>query len=86
MGTGGWKQYHLYRRVPPSGKVAMTFALTGFGTAYIDDVRIEPLVGGAAYCPPGVAQADKADPAVRPAAATVPAGGANAVRPAAYKR
>jgi hypothetical protein len=51
-----WRQYHLYRRVPPSGKVAMTFALTGLGIALIDDVRIEPLVPGAAvdaaYCPP----------------------------------
>jgi hypothetical protein len=50
-----WKQYHLYRRVPASGKMVMTFALTGLGRAYIDDVRIEPLIPGAvdtAYCPP----------------------------------
>lgn len=39
-----WKQYHLYRRVPADGKVAMTFALTGLGTAFIDDVRIEPMI------------------------------------------
>ena len=39
-----WRQYHLYRRVPASGRIAMTFALTGFGTAYIDDIRIEPLI------------------------------------------
>ena len=38
-----WKQYHLYRRVPASGQINMTFALTGAGKAYIDDVRIEPL-------------------------------------------
>ncbi len=79
MATGGWRQFHLYRRVPPDGKVAMTFALTGFGAAYIDDVRIEPLVlggpAGAAYCPP-VAKAEpkteKPFGPVRPAAATVP--------------
>ncbi len=47
-GATVWKEYHLYRRVPPTGKIAMTFALTGFGTAFFDDVRIEPLVGGAA--------------------------------------
>ncbi len=41
-----WKQYNLYRRVPADGKISMTFALTGFGTAYIDDVKIEPMVGG----------------------------------------
>jgi hypothetical protein len=87
LATGGWKQYHLYRRVPPSGKLAMTFALTGFGVAYIDDVRIEPL---APFTPvagdPPVARTARPDAAVRPAAATVPAGGANAVRPAAYRR
>ncbi len=38
-----WRQINLYRRVPPDGKIAVTFALTGFGTAYIDDVRIEPM-------------------------------------------
>ena len=42
-----WKQYRLYRRVPPSGKVSLRFALTGIGTAYVDDVRVEPLVPGA---------------------------------------
>jgi hypothetical protein len=73
MATGKWRQYHLYRRVPDHGKIAVTFALTGFGTAYIDDVRIEPLVGTAAYCPPGVAQTEKPAEAVRPAAALQPA-------------
>jgi hypothetical protein len=58
--------------VPAHGKVAMTFALTGFGTAYIDDVRIEPLVGGAAYCPPTVTKAEAPANAVRPAAAVLP--------------
>jgi hypothetical protein len=79
MATGGWRQFHLYRRVPPDGKVAMTFALTGFGAAYIDDVRIEPLVpgvpAGAAYCPPVAKAEPKAEKPfgpVRPAAATVP--------------
>ncbi len=41
-----WRQYHLYRRVPPSGKISMTFALTGIGTVFIDDVKIEAMVGG----------------------------------------
>jgi hypothetical protein len=41
---GQWKRYSLYRRVPPSGKVRVTLALTGLGTVYFDDVRIEPLV------------------------------------------
>jgi hypothetical protein len=39
-----WKQFHLYRRVPQSGQIAVTVALTGIGTAYFDDIRIEPLI------------------------------------------
>ena len=46
--TAGWKQFHLYRRVPTSGQMSVTLALTGIGVAYYDDVRIEPLVAGAA--------------------------------------
>lgn len=39
-----WKQHVLYRRVPSSGSINVTLALTGVGTAYFDDVTIEPLV------------------------------------------
>jgi hypothetical protein len=42
-GATPWKQYTLYRRVPASGTLSVTLALTGLGTAYYDDVRIEPL-------------------------------------------
>jgi hypothetical protein len=38
-----WKQYSLYRKVPASGTISVTMALTGLGTAYFDDVKIEPL-------------------------------------------
>jgi hypothetical protein len=38
-----WKKFTLYRRVPASGTIGVTLALTGIGTAYFDDVRIEPL-------------------------------------------
>lgn len=41
-----WKQFHLYRRVPASGQISVTMALTGVGVAYFDDIRIEPLVPG----------------------------------------
>jgi hypothetical protein len=40
----GWKKFTLYRRVPASGTINVTLALTGLGTVYFDDVRIEPLV------------------------------------------
>lgn len=39
-----WKQFTLYRRVPASGSIHVTLALTGIGKAYFDDVRIEPMV------------------------------------------
>lgn len=48
-GTGGrWKEFHLYRRVPASGQIGVTLALTGTGVAWFDDVRIEPMIAGAA--------------------------------------
>ncbi|MFO0926339.1 MAG: hypothetical protein U0736_04775 [Gemmataceae bacterium] len=43
-----WRKYSLYRRVPASGKLNVTLALSGVGTVYFDDVRVEPLVAGAA--------------------------------------
>jgi hypothetical protein len=43
-----WKQYTLYRRVPASGTINVTLALTGMGRVAFDDVRIEPLVVGGA--------------------------------------
>ena len=49
---GTWKPYHLYRRVPASGQISVTLALTGLGIAYFDDVRIEPLLVGAASAMP----------------------------------
>lgn len=39
-----WKQYHLYRVVPANGQIAVTLALTGVGTAYFDNVMIEPMI------------------------------------------
>lgn len=38
-----WKQLTLYRRVPASGVLQVTIALSGIGTVYYDDIRIEPL-------------------------------------------
>ncbi|HKB35311.1 MAG TPA: hypothetical protein VKD72_02590 [Gemmataceae bacterium] len=43
-----WKKFTLYRRVPASGSIHVTLALTGLGKVYFDDVRIEPLVPGVA--------------------------------------
>jgi hypothetical protein len=39
-----WKKFTVYRRVPTSGTMNVTLALTGIGTVYFDDIRIEPLI------------------------------------------
>lgn len=39
-----WRRFTLYRRVPESGLVSVTMALTGIGTVYFDDLRIEPML------------------------------------------
>lgn len=38
-----WRQYTLYRRVPASGQIFVTLAMTGLGRVQFDDVRIEPV-------------------------------------------
>ena len=38
-----WKRYAVYREVPASGLINASLAMTGMGTVYFDDVRIEPL-------------------------------------------
>jgi hypothetical protein len=45
--SGAWKEVTMYRAAPADGPLSVTFALTGFGEAWIDDVTIEP------YLPPG---------------------------------
>ncbi|MSQ95145.1 MAG: hypothetical protein EXR98_11400 [Gemmataceae bacterium] len=39
-----WKKYTVYRRVPASGTINVTLTMTGIGTVYFDDVRVEPLI------------------------------------------
>ncbi len=41
--TKGWERFVLYRVVPQSGTMTLSFALSGFGEAWIDDVAIEVL-------------------------------------------
>lgn len=42
-----WKRFCLFRRVPASGEIKATFAVTGLGTLLVDGVKIEPLIPGA---------------------------------------
>jgi hypothetical protein len=53
---GKWRRYTLFRRVPESGLVSVTLALTGMGTVCFDDVRIEPLVPATGPAPQGAPQ------------------------------
>jgi hypothetical protein len=41
--TSGWQEFSLYRAVPQSGTITLTFALTGVGEAWLDDVTIQPV-------------------------------------------
>jgi hypothetical protein len=41
--TQGWREFTLYRAVPQSGDLTMTFALTGLGEASIDDLSVSLL-------------------------------------------
>jgi hypothetical protein len=40
--AGRWQQFTLYRRVPSDGTLKLTLALTGIGTVFFDDIRVEP--------------------------------------------
>ncbi|HMC12017.1 MAG TPA: hypothetical protein VKH44_12035, partial [Pirellulaceae bacterium] len=47
IGATKWKKFTLYRNVPASGLINVSVALTGIGTAFFDDIRIEPMYPGA---------------------------------------
>ncbi len=46
-----WKEFIFFRRVPASGTISVTLALTGLGTAYFDDIQIHPLTPALAAVP-----------------------------------
>lgn len=41
--TRGWRQFTIYRAVPESGDLIVTFALSGLGEAWIDDLHVNLL-------------------------------------------
>ncbi len=43
MQTKGWQEFSLYRAAPHSGPMTVTFALTGLGEAFLDDITIQPI-------------------------------------------
>ena len=44
--TAGWREFTMYRIVPQSGSIALTFVLTGLGEVRLDDVTIEVMEPG----------------------------------------
>ncbi len=41
--TNGWREFVMYRIAPRAGPVSLTFALSGLGDAFIDDVSLAPV-------------------------------------------
>jgi hypothetical protein len=41
--TQGWQPLEIYRRIPPGRPLEILIALTGYGSAFIDDLRVEVL-------------------------------------------
>jgi hypothetical protein len=41
--TKGWRQFALYRVAPQAGPMCVTFALSGIGEAWLDDIAIQVL-------------------------------------------
>lgn len=41
--TTGWQPFTLYRVAPESGTLTVSFALSGFGEVWLDDIRICPI-------------------------------------------
>ena len=41
--TQGWREFTLYRAVPQTGELTVTFALTGLGEASLDDLSVSLL-------------------------------------------
>lgn len=41
--THGWQEFTLYRVAPRTSTLTVTFALTGLGEAWLDDVTFEPI-------------------------------------------
>ena len=38
-----WKKIEVFRKVPTSGQISISLALTGLGTVYFDDLKIEAI-------------------------------------------
>ena len=41
--TSGWQEFTMYRAATETGQLTVTFALAGFGDAWIDNVSVRPV-------------------------------------------
>jgi hypothetical protein len=53
---GEWQPFTIYRGVPQSGTLTVTFALSGLGEVWLDDVIIRPILHPGTAPPPQQAQ------------------------------
>ncbi|HEY2826018.1 MAG TPA: hypothetical protein VGJ04_00330, partial [Pirellulales bacterium] len=65
--TDGWREFVMYRAAPSAQDITVTFALTGIGQVWIDDVSIRPIRRGDAAAPANLTSVGwpTASPAVR---------------------
>jgi hypothetical protein len=54
--TGEWQPFTIYRGVPQSGTMTVTFALSGLGEAWLDDIIVRPILRPGTAPPPQQAQ------------------------------
>jgi hypothetical protein len=59
---GEWQSFSVYRAVGRTGTMNVTFALSGLGEAWVDDVSIRPVSRGAAGAPAQQAQQTRQPP------------------------
>jgi hypothetical protein len=64
--TNDWEEFVLYRAASGDGEITVTFALTGYGEAMIDDVTIGPMRSGVSA--PQIPTMAPAEQSVRPLA------------------
>ena len=72
MQTKGWQEFSLYRAAPHSGPMTVTFALSGLGEVFLDDITIQLIDRPAAA--PATMPAGMTMQTAPPAAATRPTG------------
>jgi hypothetical protein len=79
--TKDWQEFSLYRAAPRSGPMTVTFALSGLGEAFLDDVTVQTVDRPAmASSLPSAAQPSAAPPGAAPPAYGVPTDGPQASR------